>query len=60
MDKTNSFLNQIDTIANEASEELSDWEIQFLANLHQRLLEGTPLTERQREKLDQIYKEKVG
>ena len=53
------YLQWIDTISEEASDELNEWEINFVANIQQRLISGLTLTENQHKKLEQIYTEKT-
>jgi len=45
----------INTIQEESSDALNDWEISFIANVEQRILSGWYLTEAQAVKLEQIY-----
>ncbi len=45
----------IDTILDEASDELNDWENSFIENIGQRLIVYSQLTETQEEKLESIY-----
>lgn len=44
----------IEAIENEASDRLSDWELNFIASITERLKYG-PLTEAQVDKLESIY-----
>ena len=47
--------NWIDTIIDESSDELNDWENSFIENINQRLVVYGQLTELQEEKLESIY-----
>jgi len=49
----------IDTILEEASDELNDWESSFIANIQTTLSIYGKLTEAQAEKLENIYAEKT-
>lgn len=49
----------IETIKDEASDELSDWEEQFISNMEYRVNRGQPLTESQEKKLEEIYAQKT-
>lgn len=46
-------------LAEEASDNLSDWETTFLDSIGLRLLDGKDLTQRQAEILERIYTEKT-
>lgn len=45
----------IDSIIDEASDDLNDWENSFLDSLSSRLISGYNLTQAQAEKLEQLY-----
>lgn len=49
----------IETLSNEASDDLSVWETNFLESLSGRLEKEMNLTERQAEVLEKIYVEKT-
>lgn len=49
----------VQTILDEASDELNDWESNFIIDIQNRLERGYTLTETQEEKLEQIYAEKT-
>lgn len=49
----------IDTIMNEASDKLTNWETDFVDNISTQLLYRGTLTQYQAEKLEQIYAEKT-
>ena len=49
----------IDTIQDEASDKLSNWEINFMENISSRVASKWPLTQRQEEILEKIYSEKT-
>lgn len=49
----------IDAIINEALDELTDWEDNFIVDIEVRLEEGLTLTQSQEEKLEEIYAEKT-
>lgn len=51
--------NWIDTIIEEASDKLNDWETRFVDDIRIRVLNGWPLTQTQEEKLEKIYAEKT-
>lgn len=48
-----------DTIIEEASDELNDWELRFITNIGSRILNGCDLTEAQEKKLEDIYVERT-
>lgn len=54
-----TWTNWIDAIENEASDELSDWEIGFLDSVASRINKGIDLTQDQEKKLEQIYADKT-
>jgi hypothetical protein len=45
----------VDTITDEASDQLSEWEMNFLVDISIRVCNRIPLTQPQEEKLEQIY-----
>lgn len=45
----------IDAINEEASDQLSDWEMRFMTDINIRVSNRIPLTQAQEEKLEQIY-----
>ncbi len=49
----------IQDIITEASDTLTDWEINFLTDMSLRLSIGSVLTEQQEKKLEEIYAEKT-
>lgn len=49
----------VETIMNEASDSLSDWESRFVEDMEKRLQRGNILTQSQEEKLEQIYADKT-
>lgn len=49
----------VDTIIQEASDELNDWESKFVDDMLIRIYSGKQLTENQQNKLEQIYTEKT-
>ena len=49
----------IEAIMNEAQEDLTDWETNFIESIENRLANGNNLTERQAEILERIYTEKT-
>lgn len=49
----------IDTILEEASDDLTDWETKFIDDMHHRVNNKWPLTETQEKKLESIYAEKT-
>lgn len=49
----------VDTILNEASDELTDWETTFINNISIRVHNGASLTQAQEETLERIYAEKT-
>lgn len=49
----------IDTIIEEAGDELNEWETRFIANMCDLIYNGRFLTENQEKKLEQIYAEKT-
>lgn len=49
----------VDAIINEASDELNDWETNFVNDMQERLDSGRNLTEGQANKLEQIYANKT-
>jgi len=49
----------IESIVDEASDELSDWESSFLSDIQMRLDKGYNLTENQAKKLESIYTDKT-
>jgi hypothetical protein len=49
----------IDTILDEASDELNDWETKFIEDMQIRVANGWPTTQTQEEKLEQIYAAKT-
>lgn len=49
----------IDTILEEASDELNDWETKFIDDMQIRITNGWPTTQAQEEKLEQIYAAKT-
>lgn len=51
--------NWIDTILEEASDELNDWETRFVDDMRIKVLNKWPLTQAQEEKLESIYAEKT-
>ena len=51
----NTYQSWIDSILNEASDELSNWESGFIASIQMRLDHGAILNENQAAKLEQIY-----
>lgn len=52
-------LNWINTILEEASDELNDWETKFIEDMHVRVLNGWKLTQTQEQKLESIYADKT-
>jgi hypothetical protein len=48
-----------ETIINEASDELTDWESGFIDSIHIKLSNGWNLTQAQATKLEKIYAEKT-
>jgi len=51
--------NWIDTIIEEASDTLTDWETKFVDDMRIRVGNKWPLTQTQEEKLESIYAEKT-
>jgi hypothetical protein len=49
----------IDALQYEASDDLSDWESNFVNDMANRLMRGSTLTQSQEEKLEEIYAEKT-
>jgi hypothetical protein len=49
----------IDTIIDEASDNLTAWDLNFVSNMETYLTNGRPLTQRQEEILERIYAEKT-
>lgn len=49
----------IDTILEEASDELNDWETRFVEDMRVKVLNKWSLTQAQEEKLESIYAEKT-
>lgn len=49
----------VDTILNEASDKLTDWESKFIDNLDSQLRFGRVLSEKQEYHLERIYAEKT-
>lgn len=49
----------INTIIDEASDELNDWETRFIESMQVRVLNRWPTTQAQEEKLEQIYANKT-
>lgn len=49
----------LDTIINEASDDLTDWEIKFIDDVSIRINNKWPLTRTQEEKLEEIYANKT-
>lgn len=49
----------IDSIIKEASDELSDWEMEFVESVQKRNNKGQDLTEKQQDILERIYAEKT-
>lgn len=49
----------IDTILEEASDELNDWETRFVDDMRVKVLNKWSLTQTQEEKLESIYAEKT-
>ena len=47
------------TILDEASDELNDWETNFISNVYNRVFSNQPLTQNQEERLEQIYAHKT-
>jgi hypothetical protein len=48
-----------DAILNEASDELTDWEANFIDSIGQRLDKGQQLTKAQEDSLERIYADKT-
>lgn len=53
------YADWIETIIQEASDELNDWEINFIDDMRLRTDNGIQLTQGQAEKLEQIYADKT-
>ncbi len=53
------YLEWINTISEEASDNLNNWETSFVDSIRQQLLTGRTLTKLQAEKLEVIYVEKT-
>lgn len=51
--------NWIDTIIEEASDSLNDWETKFVEDMRVKVLNKWSLTQAQEEKLESIYAEKT-
>lgn len=51
--------NWVDTIIDEASDTLNDWETKFVDDMRIRIINKWPLTQTQEEKLESIYAEKT-
>jgi len=49
----------LDAIIDEASDELNDWEKNFIDNMERTMNEGWTLSRSQEEKLEQIYARKT-
>ncbi len=49
------YLDWIKTIEEEASDDLTTWEISFIASIQQRISTNWDLTETQADKLEQVY-----
>lgn len=49
----------IEVIINESSDELNEWEANFISSLYDRLNKGINLTQAQSNKLETIYAEKT-
>jgi hypothetical protein len=49
----------IQSILDEASDSLNDWESNFISNIDNQLTSGRILTQSQAEKLESIYNEKT-
>lgn len=49
----------IDTILDEASDELNDWETKFIEDMRIRVMFGNYVSETQEKKLESIYAEKT-
>lgn len=49
----------INTIVDEASDDLSAWELKFISDMQIRLQNGWSWTQAQEEKLEQIYADKT-
>ena len=49
----------VDTIIDEASDELNDWETKFVDDMRVKILNRWSLTQTQEEKLESIYAEKT-
>lgn len=53
------YINWIETILDEASDELNEWESNFVNDISIKVLNGGTLTQRQEEILERIYAEKT-
>ena len=53
------YMSWCEAIMDEASEELNNWESNFITSIHARLASKTPLTEKQANILERIYTEKT-
>ena len=49
----------VEVLLTEAQDELTLWELQFVANIESRLINGEILTEAQADKLESIYAAKT-
>lgn len=49
----------VDTILDEASDDLTDWETKFVDDMSVRIINKWPLTQTQEEKLESIYANKT-
>jgi hypothetical protein len=54
-----TYLDWAEIIIDEASDNLTDWEISFVDSIHGKLLTGQQLTEAQANRLEKIYAEKT-
>lgn len=53
------YMSWVDTILNEASDKLNDWETHFMSNMLDKVSHRWPLTEGQAKSLEKIYAEKT-
>lgn len=53
------YLEWIKTLSEEASEELSSWEMSFISSIEDQLNRGWILSQAQHDKLETIYAEKT-
>lgn len=56
---TDVYKNWVDTILDEASDELTDWEINFIESINNQLVSGRTLSQKQADIVERIYAEKT-